>query len=93
MEDEVSNVTNKLNFLGTSKRSYTSYSRPMSTRENRVSARLEKLAAGSKESDLPPMLRNTTDYIEVDKNRESGLANSHTSISPSDKISEEPSDY
>ena len=65
----------------------------MSTRENRVSARLEKLAAGSKESDLPPMLRNTTDYIEVDKNRESGLANSHTSISPSDKISEEPSDY
>ena len=65
----------------------------MSTHENRVSARLEKLAAGSKESDLPPMLRNTIEYQEIDKNRGSGLANSHTSISPSDRISEEPSDY
>ena len=84
-----------MNFLGTSKQSYTApHSRPMSTHEHRVSARLEKfVAAGSKESDPHPVMRNASDYQERERNRDSGFARSQTSISPSDRISEEPDEY
>ena len=84
LEDEVENNLSTLENYGTSKRSYTQgISRPTSTR-------LERIAACSRESDTPLLHRNTGNFDDMAGNRTSGLAHSHTSISPSDP-SEKPS--